>query len=196
MHRTRHPRGLRRTQPAFLLVSVLALLALACVPALAQAETVYELPEKDLPEEAKPVNHGKPHGNAKNNSESESSAGSSAASPGGGSDGGNGDGSGQGNASKGNGANGTGNGEGTGQGNPGTGSSKGSGTVNGQGSQAAVGEGEPVGGSNNASGGGGSSSPLVPILIAIAVLAAISIGAVVYRQRRGRPGSPVSPKAS
>ena len=44
----------------------------------------------------------------------------------------------------------------------------------------------------------GGSSPLVPILIAIAVLAAISIGAVVYRQRRqgsGGTGSPVSPNA-
>jgi hypothetical protein len=40
------------------------------------------------------------------------------------------------------------------------------------------------------------SSPLVPILIAIAVLAAISIGAFYYRQRRQGPGSPVSPKAS
>jgi hypothetical protein len=30
----------------------------------------------------------------------------------------------------------------------------------------------------------GGSSPLVPILIAVAVLAAIAIGAVVYRQRR------------
>jgi cobalamin biosynthesis Mg chelatase CobN len=36
---------------------------------------------------------------------------------------------------------------------------------------------------------GGSSSPLVPILIAVAVLAAISVGAVIYRQRRQRPGS-------
>lgn len=45
----------------------------------------------------------------------------------------------------------------------------------------------------------GSSSPLVPILIAIAVLAAISIGAFYYRQRRqgpDSPESPASPKAS
>jgi cobalamin biosynthesis Mg chelatase CobN len=42
------------------------------------------------------------------------------------------------------------------------------------------------------------SSPLVPILIAIAVLAAISIGVVVMRQRRrddSSAGSPVSPEA-
>jgi hypothetical protein len=43
----------------------------------------------------------------------------------------------------------------------------------------------------------GGSSPLVPILIALAVLAAISIGAVVMRRRRdSEPGSPVSPGAS
>lgn len=40
------------------------------------------------------------------------------------------------------------------------------------------------------------SSPLVPILIAVAALAAISIGAFYYRQRRQGPGSTVSPKAS
>jgi len=40
------------------------------------------------------------------------------------------------------------------------------------------------------------SSPLVPILIAVAVLAAISIGAYYYRQRRQGPGSSVSPNAS
>jgi len=46
---------------------------------------------------------------------------------------------------------------------------------------------------------GGGSSPLVPILIAIAALAAISIGAVMLRARRqrdGRGGAPVSPEAS
>jgi cobalamin biosynthesis Mg chelatase CobN len=40
------------------------------------------------------------------------------------------------------------------------------------------------------------SSPLVPILIAVAVLAAISIGAFYYRQRRQGPGSTVSPNAN
>lgn len=43
----------------------------------------------------------------------------------------------------------------------------------------------------------GGSSPLVPILIAIAALAAVSIGALVVRQRRaGRDRGPVSPKPS
>jgi hypothetical protein len=43
------------------------------------------------------------------------------------------------------------------------------------------------------------SSPLVPILIAIAALAAISIGVVMMRARRqrdGRGGASVSPEAS
>lgn len=35
---------------------------------------------------------------------------------------------------------------------------------------------------------GGGSSPVVPILIAVIVLAAISIGVVVYRQRKGGSG--------
>jgi hypothetical protein len=35
-----------------------------------------------------------------------------------------------------------------------------------------------------ASGGGGGCSPVLPILIAVAVLAAISIGIVLYRERR------------
>jgi hypothetical protein len=45
---------------------------------------------------------------------------------------------------------------------------------------------------------GGGSSPLVPILIAIAVLAAISVGVVMLRakRQRGEGSSPVSPGAS
>lgn len=45
---------------------------------------------------------------------------------------------------------------------------------------------------------GGGSSPLVPILIAIAVLAAISVAAVMIRQRRQRrgPGATASPEAN
>lgn len=45
----------------------------------------------------------------------------------------------------------------------------------------------------------GGSSPLVPILIAIAVLAAISVAVVMIRQRRQRPGGPkptASPEAN
>lgn len=189
MHRTRHPRGLARTQPALLLVSVLALLALACVPALAQAETVYETEKTNIPEESKPTHH-KP----KNNPETESSSATASNKGGGGPNGGNSNGSGSGNASEG-GASGAGDGGSKGQGNPGSGSSTQSGTGGNQGNTPAVEGNTEVGKPASASHDSGSSSPLVPILIAIAVLAAISIGAVVYRQRRGRPGSPVSPKA-
>ena len=52
--------------------------------------------------------------------------------------------------------------------------------------------------SNQSAADDGSSSPLVPILIAIAALAAISIAAVVIRNRRqgDGPDTGVSPKAS
>lgn len=47
------------------------------------------------------------------------------------------------------------------------------------------------------SNGGGGSSPLVPIIIAILALAALSVAALLIRQRRQGPGSgsSVSPKA-
>jgi len=98
----------------------------------------------------------------------------------------------------------------------GNGGSKGGGTKSGQGSPGPNGEGGQTGSGPGHAGvqkakpistlgepaghtEEGSSSPLVPILIAIAVLAAISIGAFYYRQRRqdpGSPESPASPKAS
>ncbi len=40
----------------------------------------------------------------------------------------------------------------------------------------------------NVSESSGGSSPVVPILIAVVVLAAISIGVVLYRQRKSGPG--------
>jgi cobalamin biosynthesis Mg chelatase CobN len=94
-------------------------------------------------------------------------------------------------------------------------SGQGGGTSSGQSSQGGGGDGQPpANGSKDAAGeinaaqalpttsaadqsSDGDSSPLVPILIAIAVLAAASIGYFVYRQRRQTPGSSVSsPKAS
>ncbi|HEX5593520.1 MAG TPA: hypothetical protein VFX35_09240 [Solirubrobacterales bacterium] len=94
--------------------------------------------------------------------------------------------------------------------------SQGGGSQGAQGNQGSTGNGgQPGSGSNDAGGSVGegkpvvnlgentadateddSSSPLVPILIAIVVLAAISIGAFYYRQRRQGAGSSVSPKAS
>jgi hypothetical protein len=87
----------------------------------------------------------------------------------------------------------------TGQGSQGLGDESGK-PGSGQGSaEGTVGEGKPVTlGENksNTAGAESSASPLVPILIAIVVLAAISIGAYYYRQRRQGAGTSVSPKAS
>lgn len=92
-------------------------------------------------------------------------------------------------------------------------SGQGGGTPSGQSNQAGSGDGQKAkNGSQDSAGNintaqplevtpaaetdSGGSSPLVPILIAVAVLAAISIGYFVYRQRRQGSGSPVSsPKA-
>lgn len=48
---------------------------------------------------------------------------------------------------------------------------------------------------SNASEDDGGTSPLVPILIVVALLAAISVG-VVYWQRRRAGDAPITPKAS
>ena len=84
-----------------------------------------------------------------------------------------------------------GNGGGTGQGKP-------AGSANDKGPDPVQPANQPKGTSTSQSSDGGSS-PLVPILIGIVALAAISVGAVMYRQRRQRRGptaSAPSPKAS
>lgn len=94
-------------------------------------------------------------------------------------------------------------------------SGQGGGTPSGQSNQAASGDGQKAKNGSQDSAGNintaqplevapapetdsdGGSSPLVPILIAVAVLAAASIGYFVYRQRRQGSDGPVSsPKAS
>jgi len=183
MHRTPHPQGPSLGRPAVALVSVLALLAFACFPALAQAETVYENESTTLPgggagktptqhnntdsPEKDPKAHGStPDDEGTEQPDEESSEG--------------------GGASKGNPS--TPNGGGAAQGKDGEGAN--------------VANEKPGGGVQNAkplptttSSEDDSSSPLVPILIAVAVLAAISVGAVLYRQRRGNDGR-FSPNAS
>jgi cobalamin biosynthesis Mg chelatase CobN len=154
------------------LFSVLALLASACAPALVQAETVYETPETNLPGETKnPTKHKNPA-----SPESSPKAHQSGESPGDG-------GSGQPEEESESG--------GVPSGNPSTpgGGSEAQGK-DGEGAKVAnqqpggtVQDAKPLATTTSASDD--SSSPLVPILIAVAVLAAISVGAVLYRQRRG-----------
>ena len=190
MPRTRLPRDRSSARPVFALLSVLALLAIACFPGLAQAEEnsgiQYETDVPTVPShESSNIPSKNKSGGTKAPSESESEA-SSSESPGGAATGGSGD------------------------------SGQGGGTPSGQSNQAGGGDGQKAGnGSQNAGAGSinaaqplattadsagdssdGGSSPLVPILIAVAVLAAISIGYFYYRQRRQGPGSTVSsPKA-
>jgi hypothetical protein len=177
-------------RPGFSLLSVLALLALACFPGFAQANSSGAQYESELPNVPK--------------SESTPERGGNPGSPGGGEDdeaqisennpgvtgGGKGDSNGPG---------GEGN---THQGSPAPGAggeqkADGS-TPAGPGGEQPHSEKKPelkvASPASHASDD--SSSPLVPILIAVAVLAAISVGAFYYRQRRGDAGSPISPKAS
>jgi cobalamin biosynthesis Mg chelatase CobN len=165
---------------------VLALLAFACFPVLAQAEeTVYETESTTLPGEVEqtPTHHKNHH-----QGESSPQANASESPEGGGSGGSSPESSGQNGASQ--------------ESNPSTPggggqdqSKEGNGTGNAK--KQPVGSlqtAQPVSNSTQ-SGDDGSSSPLVPILIAVAVLAAISVGAVLVRQRRGSDGR-ISPRAS
>jgi cobalamin biosynthesis Mg chelatase CobN len=90
----------------------------------------------------------------------------------------------------------------TGAGGNGGGGNK-SGGANAGGSEGSIGEQKDLGGTqqgNNVAESSGGSSPVVPILIAVVVLAAISIGVVLYRQRKssqdGSDGRASSPSAS
>jgi hypothetical protein len=168
---------------SMLALLVLALLALACFPVLAQADSS-EIEYRDAP----PTVTGEKAPN-----DNGPSAGSSNAPPGGGGGGGTaGPGSSDGGSSGGGSSQNSGGisgtpGDGTGQqGSPGKNQSSAVGP-----GKATEGGATPVSSQDD-----GGSSPLVPILIAIAVLAAISLGAVMYRRRRGlSSGSSVSPEA-
>ncbi len=152
-------------------LSVLALLALACFPVLAHADS-----SGVQYENAVPTVTGKHHSGTPATSSAVANGGASKPSRTG--SGGAGSSSGGSSSGKSNTAGGKG---GTGQSSPG----------NAQ--QLGTPAGEPV----PISHGSGGASPLVPILIAILVLAAISIGAVMIRQRRqrGASGASVSPRA-
>jgi len=91
----------------------------------------------------------------------------------------------------------------SGSGGAGKNDGKGSGKQGSQGTDfnSGVGSGKSLGSEVEPAAAGeedGGSSPLVPILIAIVVLAAISLGAVMYRRRHdgtSESGSSVSPEA-
>jgi cobalamin biosynthesis Mg chelatase CobN len=168
---------------------VLAVLALACFPGLAVAEEnsgiQYETDVPTVPQdEGSNIPSKKNSGGSNTSDENAEATGSNT--PGGAGSGG------------GNGSNTGGTGTGTGQGTQGSG---GGGGQRADGSQSAGGD---VGSAKSLkttsspveSASDDGSSPLVPILIAIVVLAAISIGAFYYRQRRQDPGSTVSPNAN
>lgn len=180
------PRARNSALPAVLLLSVLAVLAFACSPALAHAEEasgpVYEPEVPTVPQE-----QGSGGGGHHNGSTGGGSGGSPAEisnSPG------------QGGENPGATGGGSHRGQGS-QGPEGGGGNSGGGSEGAPQGKAGLSESRQLKpGENASSTEAESSSPLVPILIAIAVLAAISIGAFYYRQRRQGAGSSVSPKAS
>jgi hypothetical protein len=159
---------------ALLLLSVLALLALACFPVLAQADSGTIEYDPSLPSDG----GAKQNENIAKSSESPNSGGAEAppsagtgedyaeqAPP----------------SSEGPGSANAGTEGGLSQGSPDKGNNPPGGTK--------VQPAAPIVKSDAAESSDDGSSPLVPILIAAAVLAAISIGALVIRQRRQRDGS-------
>jgi len=174
----------------FGLVSVLALLALASFPMLAQATDASGVQYSDAPPTAtgdNPPKHRQPPAKT-STADGGAAAPNSAGSTGSKSSGAGSSAEGS-SSTKGADAS-TGNGDGgTGQGSPGTGPSE---------KQASRSQPAGHGGAPVAQQDDDGSSPLVPILLAILVLAAISVAAVMIRQRRQRQGTatPVSPKAS
>jgi hypothetical protein len=182
MIRTPHPHVRGLGLPSVALLSVLALLAFGSFPVLAEANPHYEVEHTTLPGES---DGGSPPTSHKNPGGSESSPeGHQSAVPGGGG-GGNGGGGGQpesGSSSP------NGPSQESNPSSPGGGgeaqTKSGNGATKSQKLSPAVQIGEPK---SSVSESGGSS-PLVPILIAVAVLAAISVGAVLVRQRRGSAG--------
>jgi hypothetical protein len=186
------PHARNSARPSFALLSVLALLALACFPVLAQAEessgVQYETAVPTATGHTSP-----PKGGASGGTPAHSSATGGGSTTNGSSNTGN-TGSGSPSGSSGNNnpsTAGNGNTGQAGQGNAPTGTGK-------TDAKADQKDGQPNNVTGTQASSDDSSSPLVPILIAVAVLAAISIAAVVIRQRRqgGGPGAQVSPKAT
>ncbi len=176
-------------------MSVIALLALACFPVLAHAEDSSGVQYSDAIPKAEgenvPASHKRPpiakaadNGGAAAPDGTKGSQGSDESTAGSPEDEST-------EKSGGVATNGNGNGGGTGQGSPG---GSGNGKANGQVQGTSQAKGTPASQKSDS-----SSSPLIPILIAILVLAAISVGAVMIRQKRQRRGPTASapaPKAS
>jgi cobalamin biosynthesis Mg chelatase CobN len=172
-----------------LAASVLALLSLACLPILAQADSS-EVQYNPAVPTATHGSGGSPSGgsaahksNASGDNSTSGGSANSGSSNGGSSKEGESKATTGGSANSGNGGNG-----GSGQPSPAKSPSH-------EGQTAAKPPGKQVASKEDE---GDSSSPLVPILIAVAILAAISVGVVAMRQRRKRGGSGtrVSPEAS
>jgi cobalamin biosynthesis Mg chelatase CobN len=165
---------------------MLAVLAMACFPVLAQAENSGIQYEPEVPTVPTHQSSNIPSGKNQNSSNGSNpqarESGSEPATGGtaGGKEKSGADGahSGQGNQAQG------GNGDKSGSGSKGAGQS---GVTNAK-------QFSSLGETPTESNGG--SSPLVPILIAIVALAAVSIGVYYYRQRRDGSDPPVSPSAS
>jgi hypothetical protein len=160
---------------------VLALLAFASFPVLAQANPHYETESTQLPTgegENSPTHHKNPGGQESSPEAHQSGV------PGGGG-GGTGGGGGGGHPHGGSSSSQNGPSQESNPSSPAGGgqaqNKSGNGATKGQNSSGGVQIGEPKSSVSNSEG----SSPLVPILIAVAVLAAISVGAVLVRQRRG-----------
>ena len=174
MNWIRHQATRGSGRSALLLLSVLALLALACFPVLAQADSGTIQYDPSLPS---PGGGAKQNENIAKSSESPKTGGAEAPPSGGTSEGyveqAPPSSEGQGHAN-------TGAEGGPSQGSPDKGNNPPGGTK----VQPAA---PHVQSTPKASDDG--SSPLVPILIAVAVLVAISIGALLIRQRRQRDGS-------
>ena len=194
---------LHRTSAAAGLVSVLALLALACLPVFAQASSIPQY-EDSVPKATGGggSNDGSSGGSQAEPPAKKSNTSGGATTPtntGGGGGGGGGNnavsGSAEGNPNSNSQPQGKADG-GSGSGQQGSPANATSGQKNGNAQKPVQTTSEGTPKSDD-----GGSSPLVPILIAIFVLAAITLAVVLIRQRRqgdstDEPGAPASPEAS
>jgi cobalamin biosynthesis Mg chelatase CobN len=173
-------------------MSVIALLALACFPVLAHAETSSGVQYDDSLPSAEGGNTPTHHQQTPAKASNTGNGGGTAPSQSGPEDSTKADGSGEGDSSSKEGAVPASQDGGKGQGSPG-------GSANGEAKNGLHPDGQTASGTpTSQTSDDDGSSPLVPILLAIAVLAAVSVAAVMYRQRRQRrgPGATASPEAS